>query len=195
MRRPPLDRRATRCVRAFDCVASCRATVAASLDRPCRSHPHPAAHRPARDRHRRRAGHRRARSPVACARVRCRRGDLRPRRRRSRRVPRPRSRPPAAARSPRLLDVRDGDAVRDVGRDRSSRVDVLVNNAGGGFRSPFLDVNDKGQDSLIRENFTSVTNFVRAAVPLMPAGGRRRSSTSRRSRRTAPARASRSTAR
>ena len=28
------------------------------------------------------------------------------------------------------------------------RVDVLVNNAGGGFRADFLDVNDKGQDSL-----------------------------------------------
>jgi len=49
---------------------------------------------------------------------------------------------------------------------------VLVNNAGGGFRAAFLDVNDKGQDSLVRENFTSVTHFVRAAVPLMPADGR-----------------------
>jgi 3-oxoacyl-[acyl-carrier protein] reductase len=45
---------------------------------------------------------------------------------------------------------------------------VLVNNAGGGFRADFLDVNDKGQDALIRENFASVTNFVRGVVPLMP---------------------------
>jgi NAD(P)-dependent dehydrogenase (short-subunit alcohol dehydrogenase family) len=69
-----------------------------------------------------------------------------------------------------LLDVRDGDAVRDWigGLDR---VDVLVNNAGGGFRAGFLDVNDKGQDALVRENFTSVTNFVRACVPKMPASG------------------------
>jgi NAD(P)-dependent dehydrogenase (short-subunit alcohol dehydrogenase family) len=69
-----------------------------------------------------------------------------------------------------VLDVRDGDSVRDW-VTTLDRVDVLVNNAGGGFRAPFIDVNDKGQDSLVRENFTSVTNFVRAAVPLMPARG------------------------
>jgi NAD(P)-dependent dehydrogenase (short-subunit alcohol dehydrogenase family) len=73
-----------------------------------------------------------------------------------------------------VLDVRDGDAVRDfathVGRELG-RVDILVNNAGGGFAAPFLDVNDKGQDALVRENFTSVTNFTRACVPLMPASG------------------------
>jgi 3-oxoacyl-[acyl-carrier protein] reductase len=69
-----------------------------------------------------------------------------------------------------VLDVREGDAVREwVGT--LDRVDVLVNNAGGGFRADFLDVNDKGQDSLVRENFTSVTNFVRAVVPLMPTDG------------------------
>lgn len=72
------------------------------------------------------------------------------------------------------LDVRDGDAVRDfveVVRVELGRVDILVNNAGGGFHAPFLDVNDKGQDALIRENFTSVTNFVRATVPLFPETG------------------------
>jgi 3-oxoacyl-[acyl-carrier protein] reductase len=70
-----------------------------------------------------------------------------------------------------VLDVRETDAVREwVGS--FDRIDVLVNNAGGGFRSAFVEVNDKGQDSLVRENFTSVTNFVRAAVPLMPTNGR-----------------------
>src|SRR5689334_5921963 len=72
-----------------------------------------------------------------------------------------------------VIDVRDGDQVRefvgDVERNLQC-VDILVNNAGGGFHAAFLDVNDKGQDALVRENFTSVTNFVRACVPLMPEG-------------------------
>ena len=72
---------------------------------------------------------------------------------------------------PTLLDVRDGDTVR-AWIDQLPPIHVLVNNAGGGFRAAFADVNDKGQDSLIRENFTSVTNFVRASVPKMPADGR-----------------------
>jgi NAD(P)-dependent dehydrogenase (short-subunit alcohol dehydrogenase family) len=69
------------------------------------------------------------------------------------------------------LDVRDGDEVArflDVVREQFGHVDVLVNNAGGGFYANFLDVNDKGQDALIRENFVSVTNFVRGVVPLFP---------------------------
>jgi NAD(P)-dependent dehydrogenase (short-subunit alcohol dehydrogenase family) len=69
-----------------------------------------------------------------------------------------------------LLDVRDGDAVR-AWIDPLDRVDVLVNNAGGGFHAPFLEVNDKGQDALIRENFSSVTHCIRACVPKMPETG------------------------
>ncbi len=73
-----------------------------------------------------------------------------------------------------VLDVRDGEAVAGHLAEVAAafgHVDVLVNNAGGGFFAPFLDVNDKGQDSLIRENFVSVTHFVRGCVPLMPARG------------------------
>ena len=61
------------------------------------------------------------------------------------------------------LDVRDNDGVTawlSVLAERYERIDVLVNNAGGGFYAAVLDVNDKGQRSLIDENFTSVTNFV-----------------------------------
>ncbi len=69
------------------------------------------------------------------------------------------------------LDVRDGDAVREWISSLPA-IDALVNNAGGGFRAPFLDVNDKGQETLIRENFVSATHLVRACVPKMPADGR-----------------------
>ncbi|MFN8643746.1 MAG: SDR family oxidoreductase [Candidatus Binatia bacterium] len=75
---------------------------------------------------------------------------------------------------PGLIDVRDGEAVRGFFatlRDHFGRVDGLVNNAGGGFFAPFLDVTDKGQDTLVRENFASVAHCIRAAVPLMSGGG------------------------
>jgi NAD(P)-dependent dehydrogenase (short-subunit alcohol dehydrogenase family) len=69
-----------------------------------------------------------------------------------------------------VLDVREPDAVeRWVGEacDRLGPCDALVNNAGGGFFAAFLDVNAKGQDALVRENFVSVASFVRAVVPRM----------------------------
>ena len=73
-----------------------------------------------------------------------------------------------------VLDVRDEDAaavfVREVG-EQFGAVDILVNNAGGGFWSPFLDVNAKGENALMRENFASVTIFIRHVVPLMINGG------------------------
>lgn len=72
------------------------------------------------------------------------------------------------------LDVRDADAVAAflaTVHGELGPVDILVNNAGGGFNAAFVDVNDKGQDSLIRENFVSVTHFIRGVVPLVPERG------------------------
>ena len=72
------------------------------------------------------------------------------------------------------LDVREADQVEAFAHavhDRFGHVDILVNNAGGGFRSDFLSVNAKGQNALVRENFDSVTLFVRAFAPLMPPDG------------------------
>jgi len=72
------------------------------------------------------------------------------------------------------LDVRDAEAVDqfiEAISARFDRVDVLVNNAGGTFVSPFLDVSPKGEASLIAENFTQVTHFIRRTVPLMANGG------------------------
>jgi NAD(P)-dependent dehydrogenase (short-subunit alcohol dehydrogenase family) len=71
-----------------------------------------------------------------------------------------------------VLDVRDGDAMRAWISSLPARIDIVVNNAGGGFHSPFLDLSDNAQDALIRENFTSVAHVVRASVPKMPTDGR-----------------------
>ena len=72
------------------------------------------------------------------------------------------------------LDVRDRDAVAKFLADVASeygRVDVLVNNAGGTFFSPFLDVTEKGEHTLMLENFVQVMSLIRSVVPLMPDGG------------------------
>jgi NAD(P)-dependent dehydrogenase (short-subunit alcohol dehydrogenase family) len=72
------------------------------------------------------------------------------------------------------FDVRDEERVRAFFADVArifGRVDVLVNNVGGGFFAGFLDVSARGQDAIVRENFGSVAHCVRAAVPLMPASG------------------------
>jgi NAD(P)-dependent dehydrogenase (short-subunit alcohol dehydrogenase family) len=74
----------------------------------------------------------------------------------------------------RVLDVRDAEARTEFVDEvvgELGRVDVLVNNAGGTFFAPFLEVSDKGDQTLWLENFGHVTSLVRAVVPHMPAGG------------------------
>ena len=68
------------------------------------------------------------------------------------------------------LDVRSVEGVNEwIGA--MGRIDVLVNNAGGGFHAHFDTVNEKGQKALIDENFTSVTACIRAALPHFTDGG------------------------
>jgi 3-oxoacyl-[acyl-carrier protein] reductase len=74
----------------------------------------------------------------------------------------------------RVLDVRDADGVHAWAEQVAAdfgRVDVLVNNAGGGFVAPFLDIRPKGITALVDENFSSVVHCVRAFVPSMTDGG------------------------
>jgi 3-oxoacyl-[acyl-carrier protein] reductase len=74
----------------------------------------------------------------------------------------------------RVLDVRDGDAVDAFLGEavaRHGHVDVLVNNAGGTFFAPFVDVGPGGEAALLAENFTQVTHLVREVVPSIPATG------------------------
>ena len=73
----------------------------------------------------------------------------------------------------RHLDVRDFDAVDELvaaTEQEHGRVDALVNNAGGTFFARVLDLNLKGDQTLVAENFLQVTNLVRRTVDLMPAG-------------------------
>lgn len=68
-----------------------------------------------------------------------------------------------------VLDVRDRPAVT-AWLEPVERVDILVNNAGGTFRADFADIGERGQQALVDENFTSVTTFIRACLPVMPDG-------------------------
>lgn len=73
-----------------------------------------------------------------------------------------------------VLDVRDAEAVAsfvDAAVAEFGRVDVLVNNAAGTFRAPFLDLSENAQAALVAENFTSAANLIRRTVPHMDGGG------------------------
>ena len=77
--------------------------------------------------------------------------------------------------SPHLCDVTDSAAVAGMVaacQAEFGRVDILVNNVGGTFQAPFLDIAEKGWDALIRTNLKSVFHGVRAVAPRMIARGR-----------------------
>jgi NAD(P)-dependent dehydrogenase (short-subunit alcohol dehydrogenase family) len=89
----------------------------------------------------------------------------------------------------RALDLREEAALEGffaAVTHNYARIDVLVNNAGGTFQAPFLEVGAKGRDALIRENFTQVAECVRLAVPAMGEGGSIINVTSIEAQRAAP---------
>jgi NAD(P)-dependent dehydrogenase (short-subunit alcohol dehydrogenase family) len=68
------------------------------------------------------------------------------------------------------LDVRSIEGVNEwIGS--MGTINVLVNNAGGGFHAHFDTINDKGQRALVDENFTSVTSCIRASLDHFVDGG------------------------
>lgn len=71
------------------------------------------------------------------------------------------------------LDVRDSPSVDQwfgtVAAELGT-IDVLVNNAGGGFHSLYSGVSPKGEATLIAENFSTVSNCVRYGVGRMNDG-------------------------
>jgi 3-oxoacyl-[acyl-carrier protein] reductase len=73
------------------------------------------------------------------------------------------------------LDVRDSRSLTgffDVTDGERGRLDVLVNVVGGTFKSPFTEVSSKGVDTLIRTNFTWLTECTRLAAMRMADSGR-----------------------
>jgi NAD(P)-dependent dehydrogenase (short-subunit alcohol dehydrogenase family) len=72
-------------------------------------------------------------------------------------------------------DARDPDGVEtsvEATVSRFGSIDVLVNNVGGTFRAPFLEITEKGWDALIRANLKTVVHGTRAVAPRMIAQGR-----------------------
>ena len=73
-----------------------------------------------------------------------------------------------------VTDVRDSDQVdRAVAAtlDRYGRIDVLVNNAGGAFVAPLLEVSENGIDALYRANLRHVVVCTQRVGRVMVAAG------------------------
>ena len=73
-----------------------------------------------------------------------------------------------------VTDVRDSDQVDravEATLDRYGRIDVLVNNAGGVFVSPLLEVSENGIDALYRANLRHVIICTQRVARVMVAAG------------------------
>jgi 3-oxoacyl-[acyl-carrier protein] reductase len=71
------------------------------------------------------------------------------------------------------FDVRDAQTATRFAAAAARRfggIDVLVNNAGGTFCALHQDLSAKGEATLIAENFTQVSNLIRAVSPHMADG-------------------------
>lgn len=71
-------------------------------------------------------------------------------------------------------DVADHARARQIAgavKARFGRLDVLVNNAGGGNPAGILEITEAAFDRTIAVNLKSCFNYIQACVPLMMAGG------------------------
>jgi len=72
-----------------------------------------------------------------------------------------------------VLDVREPAAVAAFVTEvveRFGSINIVVNNAGGGFHARFADISLNGEAALIAENFATVTNCVRYTLPHLAPG-------------------------
>jgi citronellol/citronellal dehydrogenase len=73
-----------------------------------------------------------------------------------------------------VCNVRDASSVEDLFASiqrRYGRLDVLVNNAGGQFFAPATQISDRGFQSVVDLNLTSVFRCTRSAYALMARNG------------------------
>ena len=68
------------------------------------------------------------------------------------------------------LDVRDPVGLGEWAAAVGAPVDLLVNNAGGGFHGYFSGLSPNADETLVRENLLSVAWVTRAFLPAMSAG-------------------------
>ncbi|MFA4835829.1 MAG: glucose 1-dehydrogenase [Dehalococcoidia bacterium] len=68
-------------------------------------------------------------------------------------------------------DVRDSAQVQALVAktiEKFGKIDILVNNVGGGFSAPFMDINEKGWDAVIRVNLKTCFLCTQAVLkPMM----------------------------